>query len=598
MVPLQHDEHAASRAIACVSIVGMSRSRYSLDVSHPGLGTFQRFSGPDPLVVERRAQAKMEEWNRRWERQQDTARRAGDREHARSQREFAKAEREAKVREAETLTEEAEAEQQALEGILAATLDVNDQVDFETLKSREPFGERAPRAPKPQPQTRAPVLAFQEPEPPAVNFFQQIIEVFSSASMNARLARNATVASRLRDQATAEHQQHLAQWEQECAAIADANAAANRAHAAALQEHAARKADFEARQRRANDAIDSLAQEYRAGTSDAIQQYCDHVLSSSRYPDCFPQDFRLLYNPTSKMVLVEYVLPAPDELPSIKAVKYVASKDEFTEQLIPEKTLQKTYESVVYQVAIRTLHEIFEADVVSAVDSVAFNGVVNIVDKATGKPAKPCILSLHCSKAEFLELNLAAVDPKACIRKLKGVGSTQLASLAPVAPIVNLPRDDVRYVEGREVVETLHEGLNLAAMDWEDFEHLIRQLFEMEFGAAGGEVRVTRASRDGGVDAVILDPDPIRGGKYVVQAKRYINLVTVSAVRDLYGTMINEGAVKGILVTTATFGPDSYQFAKDKPITLIDGANLLYLLGRHGRSAHIDLEAARANLRT
>jgi restriction system protein len=36
----------------------------------------------------------------------------------------------------------------------------------------------------------------------------------------------------------------------------------------------------------------------------------------------------------------------------------------------------------------------------------------------------------------------------------------------------------------------------------------------------------------------------------------------VAAVRDLYGTVVNEGANRGILVTTSGFGPDSYDFAK------------------------------------
>ena len=131
-------------------------------------------------------------------------------------------------------------------------------------------------------------------------------------------------------------------------------------------------------------------------------------------------------------------------------------------------------------------------------------------------------------------------------------------------------------------------------MDWEDFEHLIRQLFEEEFAVDGGEVKVTRASRDGGVDAVAFDPDPLRGGKIVIQAKRYTNTVGVSAVRDLYGTLINEGASRGILVTTADYGPDAYSFAKDKPLTLLSGSNLLNLLGKHGHKACIDLAAARA----
>jgi restriction system protein len=42
--------------------------------------------------------------------------------------------------------------------------------------------------------------------------------------------------------------------------------------------------------------------------------------------------------------------------------------------------------------------------------------------------------------------------------------------------------------------------------------------------------------------------------------------------------MMNEGASKGILVTTSGYGPDAFEFAKDKPIELIDGGQLLYLL--------------------
>jgi restriction system protein len=119
-------------------------------------------------------------------------------------------------------------------------------------------------------------------------------------------------------------------------------------------------------------------------------------------------------------------------------------------------------------------------------------------------------------------------------------------------------------------------------------------LFEAEFAVSGGEVKVTQASADKGVDAIAFDPDPIRGGKIVIQAKRYTNTVGVSAVRDLYGTLMNEGANKGILVTTSDYGPDSYDFAKDKPITLLNGGNLLSLLEKHGTKAIIDIKAAKA----
>ena len=98
------------------------------------------------------------------------------------------------------------------------------------------------------------------------------------------------------------------------------------------------------------------------------------------------------------------------------------------------------------------------------------------------------------------------------------------------------------------------------------------------------------------MDAIVFDPDPLRGGKIVIQAKRYTNTVDVSAVRDLYGAVINEGAVKGILVTTSHFGPDAYSFAKDKPLTLLNGNELLGLLEKHGYKFRINLAEAKALL--
>jgi len=204
---------------------------------------------------------------------------------------------------------------------------------------------------------------------------------------------------------------------------------------------------------------------------------------------------------------------------------------------------------------------------------------------------------LQSERAEFTLINLANVDPKTCFKSLKGVGSSKLYSLTAIPPILTIDREDKRFVASYDVSETLDDTTNLAAMHWEDFEHLIRELFEKEFANSGGEVKVTQASRDGGVDAIAFDPDPIRGGKIVIQAKRYTNVVGVSAVRDLYGTVMNEGATKGILVTTATYGPDAYEFAKGKPLTLLNGSNLLHLLEKHGRKAKIDLkEAKRLNM--
>jgi restriction system protein len=70
--------------------------------------------------------------------------------------------------------------------------------------------------------------------------------------------------------------------------------------------------------------------------------------------------------------------------------------------------------------------------------------------------------------------------------------------------------------------------------------------------------------------------------------------VGVSAVRDLYGTIMNEGANKGIPVSTSSYGPDAYDFCRDKPVELIDGAGLLYHLEQVGVIARIIFPTDRA----
>lgn len=393
-------------------------------------------------------------------------------------------------------------------------------------------------------------------------------------------------------------------WKEHCAVVEKAHQAALENHAKIVDKlkksHTAEVADWEIRrdeyrrERAAEHAqIDTKRMKYEAFEPEAIVEYCDLALSSSKYPEFFPQEFDLDYDPASKTLILDYQLPAPDALPRLKSVKYVASRDDFEESSITEAQASKLYDDVLYQVSLRTLHELFEADVIDALEAVNFNGIVTAVNRSTGKAVTSCVLSIRASKAEFTQINLDQVDPKACFKSMKGVGSSKLHGLAPVAPIMQLRKDDTRFISSYDVASTLDESVNLAAMGWEDFEHLIRELFEQEFSVNGGEVKVTQASRDGGVDAVAFDPDPIRGGKIVIQAKRYTNTVGVGAVRDLYGTVLNEGATKGILVTTSDYGPDSYAFAAGKPLVLLSGANLLHMLQKHGYKARINLREAK-----
>lgn len=210
-------------------------------------------------------------------------------------------------------------------------------------------------------------------------------------------------------------------------------------------------------------------------------------------------------------------------------------------------------------------------------DSVVVNLWVDGVEPSTGRDARSCLVSVRASCAEIRDLDLRRLDPVACVRALRGAIAPGTRAVSPVRPLVNFDKSDSRFVASVDVVHGLESAPNLMELTPGDFESLIENLFS----AMGLDTRLTRASRDGGVDCVAWDQRPVLGGKIIIQAKRYKNPVGVSAVRDLFGAVHNEGASKGILVTTSGFGRGSFDFAKDKPLELLDGANLLHLLGEY-----------------
>lgn len=192
---------------------------------------------------------------------------------------------------------------------------------------------------------------------------------------------------------------------------------------------------------------------------------------------------------------------------------------------------------------------------------------------------------MRASKETFSRLDLSQVEPIACLNGLNAAISRRPHELLPVRPILEFDMVDPRFIQEGDVLGALDDRPNLMELSPKEFESLISNLFEK----MGLETRQTQATRDGGVDCVAWDPRPIFGGKVIIQAKRYKNTVGVSAVRDLFGTMQNEGASKGILVTTSGYGKSSFEFADGKPLELLGGSHLLFSLAENaGIEARIE----------
>ena len=345
-----------------------------------------------------------------------------------------------------------------------------------------------------------------------------------------------------------------------------------------------------------NKKVHSLEHEFIKGKKEGVKFYIREILKKTQNEEYFTSKYDLDYDDNSSILIINFSLPKKAIIPDLKNMRYISSTDKYTSSKITQKQINKIYDDALYQITLKTLNDIFKLDYTNNIKSIVFNGWVNEMNKAIGKLSNDCIMSINVTRDEFLEINLSNVNPEACFKKLKGISSNVLSNLIPVAPIININKKDKRFVNSRKI-DNIITGYNIAAMDWQEFEHLIRELFEKEWEKNGCDVKITQSSRDGGVDAIMFDPDPIKGGKFIIQAKRYTNVVGVSAVRDLYGALTSERAVKGILVTTSHFGSDAYNFAKDKPLVLIDGNQLLHLLIKNGyKDVRIDLKEAKQSL--
>ena len=567
--------------------------RYLAEIRHRGLATYRVLKDKDKWILQNKIQTQFDKWDSVWEKMQANLKSQRDKEF--------------NIHTAEEKTQEAIEELQEIEDILIHTLDIDDTVNWDLLKDKKKF-----KIPNPKIQLdteikhiRLPPKPTHKPLPiePDKNQFQPQLS-FVDKLIKSKGQRKIYQAGMMYENAISEWMQLVKQTEEFNKKLDDEHSLIlaevdkqkieiTRKYDELEKEWERQKEEYYSNQEQHNLKVDRLKELYFKCDSNAVLEYCELVLNNSEYPESFPKDFDLQYNDDNRILIVEYVLPAPEQLPKLSEVKYITTKKELKELFISETQLAKMYDTTIYNICLRTLHELFEADKADAIDTMVFNGWVESINKATGKKANNCIVSVQTRKKEFTEIELANVDPKACFKSLKGVGSSKLSGITAIKPLIQISRADKRFVASYEVSNKLDEGYNLAIMDWEDFEHLIRELFEKEFSVSGGEVKVTQASRDGGVDAVAFDPDPIRGGKIVIQAKRYTNTVGVSAVRDLYGTVMNEGATKGILVTTADYGPDAYEFARNKPLTLLNGSNLLFLLEKHGQKARIDLSEAK-----
>ncbi|NKE63673.1 restriction endonuclease [Lentzea sp. PSKA42] len=382
--------------------------------------------------------------------------------------------------------------------------------------------------------------------------------------------------------ASKQHQQLVQQrqidYQHACGVHAHKEQARQQALAEAQRRHQDRAQTHQANAARTNAEVDRLEQAFVARQPEAIEDYFELVIESSPVPDDVPVDVEVAYQTEARRLYVIRELPTVDIVPEVQEYKYVRTRDATDAKPRPVKEIRQRYADLVAQLVLLTIRDAFDVQPHDLVNEVAVNGHVSTRNKATGQPERPCLVSVTATREQFDQLVLTQLDATECLRHLNALVSPHPHDMEAVRPFFDPDLSRYRFVDEIDIAAGLDGRPVLVSLTPTEFEHLVRQLFE----ATGMHSWVTQASRDDGVDAVAMNPDPLIGGLCIVQAKRYSKAVPINDVRALAGTMDDTRAGRGILVTTSWFGKQAHDFvARNGRIQLIEGPELKHLLAEH-----------------
>lgn len=189
---------------------------------------------------------------------------------------------------------------------------------------------------------------------------------------------------------------------------------------------------------RGNAQVRERSAAYSARDPEAVEWFIGRVLDASRYPDVFPRQHRVSYQP--RIVAVDLELPPPRIVPAARAFRYVSTRDAVEPVPRPLREVKQRYARLIACIALRTLHEIFAATEPDVVGTVTFNGYVTTTDPATGKPAKPYLVTAQVDRPALADIVLAAVDPIACLTHLTAHLSPDPHALNPIPPLTPHPQ--------------------------------------------------------------------------------------------------------------------------------------------------------------
>lgn len=379
------------------------------------------------------AQRQAERASKAYERAQVAAARASAAEKKAAEREAARLHVESRLAEVESMNANLAGDLADIDGLLAWAVDMDDYVDLESLKISEvehpPFepgrlAVPAPAVPKPE---HVPEPVYEEPSAPGglaavlggKKRHQQAVEKARTAFADAHEHWKRTT-----DAVHSRYVEKAAQREKsEDKRLAELTAAEEKYK----QECEQREAEASAH----NAEVAKLINDLAFDVEPAIQEYVGIILSNSLYPAVFPVEHDHVFNLATRELSLEVSVPEPSSIPSVKAYRYVRAKDEITSTSLPVREKKERYANAVWQVAVRCLHEVFEADRAGKVHSIALAVGVDTIDTATGRPTTVPLVFVAADRETFNSFDLTKAVPRDTLGYLGAAMSKSPFDLVP-----------------------------------------------------------------------------------------------------------------------------------------------------------------------
>jgi restriction system protein len=289
-----------------------------------------------------------------------------------------------------------------VQNILRTALDSRHSVDLERFKGGEPYPEPEPPPLRyldfpPEPQPRDPQYRVRSGREKTHPQLEQERRKAHENYLRDYAAWGATVK-----ETETENQRRYAEHE---AAVKRWKAGRDR-----FLQSRATEYEFFARRKAAYETL----------RPEGVEEYFRHVLSESRLPDCMRRVFDLQYVRELKLLIVDHAIPCPEAMPHFKGMVHLESKGALVEVPLSDTQLQRLYFRLICQLGLRTLHELFDADMAGALDAIAFNGWIQTDDKAAAGGKRTFVAWVQAKRDEFKRLNLRDMDAETSFKALRG----------------------------------------------------------------------------------------------------------------------------------------------------------------------------------